>query len=258
MINLCCSCNGKEYAMFEKRYIISDASKKVAVEPHVLRYWEEELELSIPRNEMGHRYYREEDIALLQSIKKLKEKGFQLRAIKMVLPDLQQVEAMDSQSIYELKEELNEKVMLLEGTSTGKGTTYLMAHTPTKQNAVSTQEESNSKADTMEQFRMIMKSLIIESMQETSEELSQNVSHQVSDRLIKELDYQIRTKEEADEERFRQLEAVITGQAATISEAAAAAAPKKHLGLRKREKKKTKAEKKAERLHPLLETADKQ
>lgn len=243
--------------MFEKRYIISDASKKVAVEPHVLRYWEEELELSIPRNEMGHRYYREEDIALLQSIKKLKEKGFQLRAIKMVLPDLQQVEAMDSQSIYELKEELNEKVLLLEGASTSKGTTYLMAHTP-KQAAVSAQEEADNKAGTMEQFRMIMKSLIIESMQETSEELSQNVSHQVSDKLIKELDYQIRTKEEADEERFRQLEAVITGQAATISEAAAAAAPKKHLGLRKREKKKAKAEKKAERLHPLLETADKQ
>ena len=43
----------------EKGYMISDASKMLEVENHVLRYWEEELELPIPRNELGHRYYRE-------------------------------------------------------------------------------------------------------------------------------------------------------------------------------------------------------
>lgn len=39
--------------MDEVHYLISDASKKVDVEAHVLRYWEEELELDIPRNEWG-------------------------------------------------------------------------------------------------------------------------------------------------------------------------------------------------------------
>ena len=39
--------------MGEKRYIISDASKMLNVESHVLRYWEEELEIKIQRNEMG-------------------------------------------------------------------------------------------------------------------------------------------------------------------------------------------------------------
>ena len=43
--------------MMEKRYFITDASKMVDVEAHVLRYWEEELMINIPRNEMGHRYY---------------------------------------------------------------------------------------------------------------------------------------------------------------------------------------------------------
>ena len=42
----------KEEYMGEKRYIISDASKMLNVESHVLRYWEEELEIKIPRNEM--------------------------------------------------------------------------------------------------------------------------------------------------------------------------------------------------------------
>ena len=39
--------------MSETRYMISDASRLVDVEAHVLRYWEEELELPIGRNEMG-------------------------------------------------------------------------------------------------------------------------------------------------------------------------------------------------------------
>ena len=37
--------------MGEKRYIISDASKMLNVESHVLRYWEEELEMKI-KNQM--------------------------------------------------------------------------------------------------------------------------------------------------------------------------------------------------------------
>ena len=40
-------------------YYISEAAKKVQVESHVLRYWEEELELPIKRNEM--------DIAAIRS-----------------------------------------------------------------------------------------------------------------------------------------------------------------------------------------------
>ena len=37
----------------EKKRMISDAARELDVEAHVLRYWEEELELPIPRNEMG-------------------------------------------------------------------------------------------------------------------------------------------------------------------------------------------------------------
>lgn len=71
--------------MDEVHYLISDASKKVDVETHVLRYWEEELGLSIPRNELGHRYYTEFHIRLFCQVKKLKEKGYQLKAIKNAL-----------------------------------------------------------------------------------------------------------------------------------------------------------------------------
>ena len=66
-------------------FMISDAAKKVMVEAHVLRYWEEELGLPIKRNELGHRYYTEEDVKRFMEIKELKERGLQLKAIRMVL-----------------------------------------------------------------------------------------------------------------------------------------------------------------------------
>lgn len=64
--------------MDKVRYMISDAASLVNVEAHVLRYWEEELELNIPRNEMGHRYYTKENIQQFLKIKELKEQGYQL------------------------------------------------------------------------------------------------------------------------------------------------------------------------------------
>ena len=71
--------------MEKVRYMISDAAAMAGVESHVLRYWEEELDLTIPRNEMGHRYYTRENIQEFQKIKQLKEQGYQLKAIRFIL-----------------------------------------------------------------------------------------------------------------------------------------------------------------------------
>lgn len=74
-------------SMTEERFLITQTAKQVEVEPHVLRYWEEELDLPIRRNELGHRYYTTEDIERFREIKKLKENGLQLKAIRTVLFD---------------------------------------------------------------------------------------------------------------------------------------------------------------------------
>lgn len=60
--------------MEEQRYLISEASKITGTEAHVLRYWEDELDLKIPRNELGHRCYTEDHIRLFQEIQELKNK----------------------------------------------------------------------------------------------------------------------------------------------------------------------------------------
>ena len=39
--------------MEKVRYMISDAAAAVDVETHVLRYWEDELGLDVPRNDLG-------------------------------------------------------------------------------------------------------------------------------------------------------------------------------------------------------------
>ena len=92
--------------MEERRYIISDASKLIEVESHVLRYWEEELGIDIPRNEMGHRYYTDYYIELFKRVKELKDGGFQLKAIKMLIPELTNMNIRGNEGIEGLREEL--------------------------------------------------------------------------------------------------------------------------------------------------------
>ena len=74
--------------MGEVHYMISEAAKRVGVENHVLRYWEEELNLIIGRTEMGHRYYTEENIQLFNCIKELKEQGILLKDLRTLIPDI--------------------------------------------------------------------------------------------------------------------------------------------------------------------------
>ena len=57
----------------EQRYTVTQTAEILGVRASVLRYWEEELELRICRNEQGHRYYTGYDITLLANIKELKK-----------------------------------------------------------------------------------------------------------------------------------------------------------------------------------------
>lgn len=182
--------------MDHTRYIISDASKQVEVEPHVLRYWEEELELEIPRNAMGHRYYREQELDTIRGIKKLKEQGFQLKAIKMILPNIKKVEELPPDTRNRLCDELNERVMEQE-----KG--GLVVHTELD---LSTKEPNQNK---MEQFQSIMTQIIQNAMEENNKALSRRVSEEVTTSVVKEVDYQFRLRGEREEEHYRKIDEAI-------------------------------------------------
>lgn len=74
--------------MEEERYTVSQVEKLTGIKGHVLRYWEEELELAIGRNAMGHRCYTRYDVQMFLNIKELKNRGLQLRAIRELVPQI--------------------------------------------------------------------------------------------------------------------------------------------------------------------------
>jgi MerR family transcriptional regulator, light-induced transcriptional regulator len=189
--------------MEEVRYMISEASKRIDVEAHVLRYWEEELELPISRNEMGQRYYKETDIELLKKIKHLKEQGFQLKAVKMLLPNLNKPDSLDSQTMIGQNEEQDGKVIEMfqeeKITETEEGTSMI---TGEEKHEVKEQSE-----DKMGQFKAIMNHIILSALKENNGTLSEEISMNVTDGVIKEMNYLMRLQEEKEEERYKKFDA---------------------------------------------------
>jgi DNA-binding transcriptional MerR regulator len=187
--------------MGEIRYIISDASKQLEVEQHTLRYWEEELELHIPRNEMGHRYYRQEDIDILRAVKVLKEKGYQLRAIKMLLPEIMKLRNLDTNEVEKVQQEWDKRYM--DGISESLNLTSLTVQDPDKQGDETMMANSLEK---LEQFKVILSNMMTEVLKDNNEALSVTVCDAVTNGVIKEMDYLLRIKEEREEERFKQFD----------------------------------------------------
>ncbi len=152
-------------------YYISEAAKKVQVENHVLRYWEEELQLPIKRNEMGHRYYTEQDVKQLQEIKHLKEQGLQLKAIRTVL--------FKMPAMSDTKEE-NQSVSETEKSANLRGNIKLSEE---KSNDTKVSEEKpdhighlmpENKEDMRRDKLMDM---VKERVEEKTEELAENKAH---------------------------------------------------------------------------------
>ncbi len=70
---------------FTYEYSISETSEITGFAPHVLRYYEKEFELEIPRKDSNHRYYTYKEVELYLYIKDLKDKEFSNKQIKMIL-----------------------------------------------------------------------------------------------------------------------------------------------------------------------------
>lgn len=268
--------------MEKVRYMISDAATMAGVESHVLRYWEDELELTIPRNEMGHRYYTRENIQEFQKIKELKEQGYQLKAIRMILhnggvipPDIK-IEGMGSVSGAALSTQNHAKTApaisivppspsaqqtsatvqtvaispssaarqaatapqaaasaapqssaALPTTTTPQAAPQPLAtiqpmaipqpstaiQTMTTPQAVAVQPAATplSAEERMAQFRELMSDIVGHAIAQNNEELSINISQEVKETVLKEMNYLFREQEEAQEDRYKKLDAAIRG-----------------------------------------------
>ena len=180
--------------MDKQRYMISDAAALVKVESHVLRYWEEELDLTIPRNEMGHRYYTKENIGQFFKIKEWKEKGYQLKAIKILIHNGGNEELLHQMPEFQ---ESSTQMERKEGLMTQAN----------DQMPVNKEVADNTRR--MEQFQAMMTEIIRNAIEENNENLSKEVGEEVRTRILKEMNYLAREQEDAQEERYRKLDALI-------------------------------------------------
>ena len=147
---------------------------------------------------MGHRYYTDFHIRLFKQIKELKEKGYQLKAIKAALAkSLDQdgeavipTDVLEEDVVAALKECTDQESREMEKLD-DRELTELMA----KERA--------------EQFKDLMSQMIGQAIEENNEKLSQDISRMVNDKVLKEIDYLMRVADERDEERFRQLDETI-------------------------------------------------
>ncbi len=200
-------------------YYISEASKKVEVEPHVLRYWEDELKLPIERNEMGHRCYKEKDIETLRRIKILKEQGLQLKAIRAVLQGEvgnifgngnareEKPEKEPKVAVQAPEERIEEKV---EDLIMKKAKKYMVTMSKGKETVLEVPEEEQELKEYEEpldderekkakRLQYLLQHMVTDAVKNANKEMCT----EIKESILKELDYQFRQQEERDEERRR-------------------------------------------------------
>ncbi len=66
-------------------FTIKELSKILEISEHTIRKYESDFNLKIPRNNMGHRYYMDEELELFKRILNWKGKGFNKTTINNLL-----------------------------------------------------------------------------------------------------------------------------------------------------------------------------
>ena len=178
--------------MTEVMYSIKDAAKELGVETHALRFWEDELELYIARNEQGRRIYSEENMQDFRKIMEWKRQGLQLKAIKQLIHG-EQTSLTD-------EELATRRIIVYRPKDSGRGemTQRLEQYAEqAQQDLESMQKMDLERAEKARRLQELLKQFISESIRESNTELLQGMK----EGLFKELDYQFRLQEEREEER---------------------------------------------------------
>lgn len=231
--------------MGEVRFMISEAAKQVKVEAHVLRYWEEELDLTIGRTEMGHRYYTKDDIQLFRCIKKLKDEGMLLKDLKPLIPELKatrlklqapqtpdespaQKEAAPSQTLSSAAGSTADNPLRSAAKEKGKTVhenkkAALQPVTGASVSQVPASERHAEPAEVipvtqLEQVRSLIGDVLTEVVTDNNEILKKDISRTVTADVMREMDFLFQAKERQEEEHFRKLDCLIRQQQANRRE----------------------------------------
>ena len=210
--------------------MIKDAAKMLEVEAHVLRYWEEELELEIKRNSMGHRYYDERDIKLFSDVKELKRRGLSLKDIKTGIDNKRKADMdMKKESIENVQEE-----DVLEAKSQEKMydefKKEFFSDKDEKDDREILQEIENDNIKIvdfkMAQMQTAMNKIVANALKENKDIITTSIRSQITEDVMRQFDTVMREKEEKEEARFKKLDEYLRSIQLANEEVAAAKSKK--------------------------------
>ena len=78
--------------ILKEKYTITELAEMLNITDHALRYYEKEFSLIIPRDSRGRRYYPAETANLFYQIRKMREEGLEIKAIRRILESEYSVE----------------------------------------------------------------------------------------------------------------------------------------------------------------------
>lgn len=253
--------------MRKEEYLIHEAAEELQVEPHMLRYWEDELGFHVQRNERGYRIYGEKDMERLCYIKYLKEQGVKLKAMKnwmkdgafpaeeqdrmismtQTLPTAIPVKDMPKNIIpirvvQEEKQRGNQMIEIKERKLTLKEQQEIATK---MQESKIEQDDLNEKAYKMQ---LIMQKILSNILDENNNKLISELSDNIKNEVSKEFDYQMRMfieeedkREEKrrayEEEHYRKLDELIRQKVIEQKNTKQKISDKKHQEVEKKEAK---------------------
>ncbi|MCD7805861.1 MAG: MerR family transcriptional regulator [Lachnospiraceae bacterium] len=169
----------------EGYYSVKEMTQKLGIEAHMLRYWEKELELDIPRDGHGRRIYGEEEANLLERVSAYKKDGKPLRMIKGLIQLPGQEEEKEEERkilIYRPGKAENDNAQEVTG---GNGANI---KTGTK--------EAVDETGRTQRMQQLLGEMVAEALRESSSEMIT----EMKESILKELDYQFRLQGERQEE----------------------------------------------------------
>lgn len=179
--------------MTQELYSIKEAAEVLGVETHALRYWEEELELTINRNVQGRRVYGEEDMKRFAQIMDWKRQGLQLKMIKELIHGEDGCDNVEGNNRSEEEDTGHRIIMYRPREMQVKENPELNTERKEEQHL----ESDFTREEKARRLRELLKQFISESIRESNTELLSVLK----EGLLKELDYQFRLQEEREEER---------------------------------------------------------
>lgn len=199
---------------------IKEAAKKLHVEAHVLRYWEDELKLDIKRNAQGHRYYDDRDIRLFESVKAMKEEGLMLKDIRNAI--IRAKRAKSEEDALDSTEEKNEgNAQTIDCAKTAQEETdnedkpckpeaNIKRTSSVELRPVHTRMDEDKVVDFKQaQLQSVMNRVIATALRENKDIITTSIKEEVTADVMRQFDAVMREKDEREEARYRRLDTVL-------------------------------------------------